>query len=62
LFEKGTQKRIDDSIASTLSEKCIIIDEEDEVVDEFPPLTDEQNKVVNYVLHSGKNEVSTLQV
>lgn len=55
--EKIQQKRIDESITSVLSEKCVIIDEEEDIIDEFPPLTDPQNKFVQYALHGPRNEV-----
>jgi hypothetical protein len=55
--EKIQQKRIDESITSALSDKCIIIDEEEEVVDEFPPLTEDQLRFVQHALYGPRNEV-----
>ncbi|XP_070506274.1 sentrin-specific protease-like isoform X2 [Chironomus tepperi] len=55
--EKIQQKRIDESITSALADKCIIIEEEEEVIDEFPPLNEQQLRFVQYALHGNRNEV-----
>jgi hypothetical protein len=43
---------------AALADKCIIIDEEEDVIDEFPPLTQEQQRVVNFALHGARHEVN----
>lgn len=56
--ERENQKRIDESLLNAaLAEKCIILDEEEDVVDEFPPLKDEQLRVINFALHGPRHEV-----
>lgn len=56
-LEKIQQKRIDESITSALSDKCIILDEEEDVIDEFPPLTDDQCRFVQHALYGSRSEV-----
>lgn len=56
--EKVTQRKIDESITSALSEKCIIIEEEEDVIDEFPPLNEQQTRIVQFALHGPRQEVS----
>lgn len=60
--EKIQQKRIDESITSALADKCIIIEEEDEVIDEFPPLNEQQLRFVQYALHGNQNEVFNFKI
>ena len=55
--EKIQQKRIDESITSALADKCIIIEEEEEVIDEFLPLNEQQLRFVNFALHGSRSEV-----
>lgn len=55
--ERENQKRIDESIIASLADKCIIIDEEEEVVDEFPALKEEHYSVINNALHGPKHQV-----
>lgn len=57
--ERDNQKRIDESLLNAaLAEKCIILDEEEDVVEEFPPLKDEHMRLVNFALHGPRQEVS----
>lgn len=51
--EMVQQRRIDDAVASL--KQCIILDDED-VEDEFPPLTQQQQQIVNYGLHGPRGE------
>lgn len=54
--EKLQQKRIDRSISSIL--QTIVLDEDDEIVNEFPPLTIEQRQMVDYAWRGGsKNDM-----
>lgn len=58
MHERDNQKRIDESLLNAaLADKCIIIDEEEEIVDEFPPLKEEQLRVINHALHGPRHEV-----
>lgn len=56
--ERLQQRRIDESITAALAEKCIILDEVEEVIDEFPPLSEKQDRFVNFALHGPKDHVS----
>lgn len=49
--EKLQQKRIDQSISSLL--QTIVLDEDDEILNEFPPLTTEQRQMVAYAWRGG---------
>lgn len=54
-YEKLQQRRIDETV--TTLKQCVILDEEEEVVDEFPPLTDYQLKLVRHGLYGSPGEV-----
>lgn len=55
IHEKLQQRKLDDTLTSLM--KCIVLDEEDEKIDEFPDLTDEMLRIVRYGLHGPRNEV-----
>lgn len=54
--EKLQQRRIDETVTSL--KQCILIDEEDEIDDEFPPLTDKHLNVIRFGLQGPRGEVS----
>lgn len=54
--EKEQQRRIDDTVSSL--QQCIILDDAEEAVNEFPPLTDRQLQIVRFGLQGPRNEVS----
>lgn len=53
--EKQAQRNIDKTITSL--KQCIIIDDGDEAVNEFPQLTEPQLRTIQYALHGNRNEV-----
>lgn len=54
--EKLQQQRIDDTVSNIL--QTIVLDEDDEYLNEFPPLNTEQRQLVRYALHGGsRNEL-----
>lgn len=55
IHEKLQQRKLDDTLTSLM--KCIIIDEDEEKIDEFPALTDQMLQIVRYGLQGPKNEV-----
>ncbi|CRK90990.1 CLUMA_CG004678, isoform A [Clunio marinus] len=53
--EKLLQRRLDEAITSL--DKCIIIDEEDDVADEFPALSRRELQTIQFGLHGPRDEV-----
>jgi hypothetical protein len=49
--ERAQQRRIDQTVTSL--KQCIILDEEEEVIDEYPQLTDHQLQVIRFALSGG---------
>lgn len=58
--EKWQQTRIDISLTSL--KHTIVLDEDDEIIDEFPPLTEQQLQIIRYGLHGSRSEVSFSQI
>jgi hypothetical protein len=55
--ERKQQRRIDEAVTSM--GQCIIVDEEEEAIDEYPQLTDHQLQIIRYALTGGpRGEVS----
>ena len=54
-LEKEQQRSINETL--TKLKQCVILNEEDEVVDEFPSLTDKQLQIVRFALQGSRGEV-----
>jgi hypothetical protein len=55
--EKWQQRRIEDSLSSL--QQSIVLDDEEEVIDEFPPLNEQQLHLIRFAMQGGsRNDVS----